>query len=194
MLHDSPILVAGSEIERELIAEGKRGETLPLSPTIGQEFELTAQDGVNPAGLYVYVGSGKGWVLQENSLQGSKFYDIGLTVFDRPKSNVPVCKHLAVRAFFILPEFDRSLARATQVSTDQYQFKIEVLEVDGSTRRDVGTLTFAAGAATGVFAGTTTDLIPVLRGETLIITSAETRDATLRDVDITIAGQLASTI
>ena len=193
MLHDTPKLVAGSEIERDLVAEGKRGATFPLAPVFGFDFKLTEIDqGKNP-GLYIFMG-GSGWVEQENSLGGSKFYDIGLTIFDRPKSNALVCKHLAVRAFVLGANFDRSMAMASLAATDSYTMEVYVLEVDRVTQRPCGTLSFAAAAEFGVFAGINGNDIPVLRGETLIVKAPEIRDATLRNIDVTFAGTLASTI
>lgn len=194
MLHDTPTLVAGSEIERQLVEEGKRGATFPLAPAVGDQFELTETDQGKAPGLYVYASADKGWILQENSNDGQKFYDIGLTAFDRPKSSAIVCKHLAVRAFFLSANFDRSLAMASEQATESYSFAVSVLEEDRVTERSLGTVDFAAGVEIGTFVASSSDPMFVGRGETLLVRGAEVRDATLRDVDITFAGQLASTI
>ena len=194
MLHDTPTLVAGSEIERQLVEEGKRGQTFPISPSVGDQFELTETDQGKAPGLYIYASADKGWILQENSNDGAKFYDLALTVFDRPKSNALVAKHLAVRAFFLNANFDRSLAMASQPATENYSFKVSVLEEDRITERSLGTVDFTAAGEIGTFNANNIEPMIVARGETLLITGAEVRDATLRNIDITLAGRLASTI
>lgn len=194
MLHDTPTLVAGSEIERQLVEEGKRGQTFPISPSVGDQFELTETDQGKAPGLYVYASATKGWILQENSNDGAKFYDLALTVFDRPKSNALVAKHLSVRAFFLNANFDRSLAMASELATENYSFAVSVLEADRVTERAIGTIDFAAGEVIGTFNSITSDPMIIDRHETLLVRGAEVRDATLRNIDITLAGRLASTI
>lgn len=193
MLHDSPTLISGTTLKRELIAEGKRGQVLPITTEFGFNFQLTEQDGVNAPGLYIWLGA-QGWITQEGSNAGNKFYDVGLIVFDRPKSLAIVCKHLAVRAFILYANFDRSLAACSQVATEDYTFDVVIIGTDRVTERNVGTIYFGAAEVNGVFASANGNPNPiaVLRGETFIVRGAEVRDGTLRNVDITFAGELAS--
>lgn len=163
------------------------GSTLPSIATASDRelFEVKGSS-VITNGVYIFNAQMNKWVLVENT--EFDVYDIGLTIFDRPKSLDIVCKHIAARTFEIDPNFANSLAAATTAATATSQFLIE--RVAGGVATQVGTLTFAAGATTGVFASTGGTAIVFERGQIFRMKSPEIRDATLANIDITICGNL----
>ena len=190
MLHDSPRVVGGSRISSELIDESKRGVAFPVSPLDGDAFQLTVgiQDYIE--GIYIYSGSNVDWLLQEEVEQYP--YDLALTIYDRPRSNDIVAKFMASRAFILKADFDNSMARANDVSSDAVVFTINKLETNESVTQ-LGTLTFNTGQSEGVFApNISSKEMLIMRGETVYVQAPEVRDATLKNVDITMVARLAT--
>lgn len=185
MLTDSLELINDGKVTRRAVASG------PSLPGVGTATDLDMFEviGGASAGVYMFSAALNEWVLQENV--DANIYDIGLTIFDRPRSNDIVCKHIAARTFVIKPNFTGSIARATYASSDQAIFKVQRVESGaGGSAADVGTLTFAAGSDVGVFATTETNALVFKRGQVLRIVSPEIRDATLSNIDVTICGEL----
>lgn len=190
MLSDSTTYIGSATVSRDYAAEGRKGNAFPVGPNNGQPFQLSEDiEGYNE-GFYVYSASRNDWVKQEDYQDLP--YDIGLTVFDRPRSSDIVCKHYAVRTFQIPKNFERSLARASVEATSDYRFTVKILSVDGQTENEIGYIDFSSLGLVGVFTATTPNVpMVVLRGETLIVQAAEERDVTLKSIDITIfANQL----
>lgn len=185
MLTDSIELVNDGKVSRRAVASG------PSLPGVGSASDLDMFEviGGESAGVYMFSAALNEWVIQENV--DANIYDIGLTVFDRPRSNDIVCKHIAARTFVIDPNFAGSIAKATFASSDQAVFTVQrVTSGAGGSTVNIGTLTFSAGNDTGVFATSGSDAIVFKRGQVLRIVSPEIRDATLSNIDITICGKL----
>lgn len=189
MLHDSPQLVGNSKITSTLVEEDKRGPSFPVSPADGDTFHLTEVSGDYGVGLHVYSGEASDWLPLENL--SNVPYDIALIVFDRPRSSDIVCKHLSTRNFMFNPNFGESLARANVAATADYTFEIFRVALDGVTETKIGELQFLAGETWGTFTPVTPDVALIfVRGQTVLIRSPEVRDSTLKNVDITIVGEL----
>lgn len=184
MLTDGLAFIESSRLSRT--AENS-GSVLPsvVGASDKQLFEVIGSV-VIPNGVYIFNAQLNKWVLAENT--EFDVYDIGLTIFDRPKSLDIVCKHIAARTFQIGANFANSLAVATTAATATSQFLVE--RVVGGVATQVGTLTFAAGATTGVFASVGGTSIVFERGQVFRMKSPEIRDATLANIDITICGNL----
>lgn len=185
MLSDSIELINDGKVTRRAIASG------PVLPGVGSASDLDMFEviGGASAGVYMFSSALNEWVIQENV--DANIYDIGLTIFDRPRSNDIVCKHIAARTFVIKPNFEGSIARATFAASDQAIFKVQrVTSGAGGGTVDIGTLTFAAGSDIGVFATAESNALVFKRGQVLRIVSPEIRDATLSNIDVTICGEL----
>lgn len=172
-----------------------RGQILRTASAYGSSFPSEPQDldifeivsgGSLTDGVYVYSERLADWVPVENV--NRDIYDIGLTIFDRPRSLDVVCKHIAARTFVIKPGFEGSIARASFAATDETIFSVQI--VDGGVATLVGSMTFAADSEIGVFSTVDNLAIVVRRGQLLRIISPEIRDATLSSVDVTISGDL----
>ena len=185
MLTDGITLLADSEITREQILEN-RGTEFPTDPVDGQEFELVV--GADSL-LHVYSEELAEWFPLRNLSKTP--YDIGLTIFDRPRSNDVVCKHLAARNFKINPNFENSLAIANIEATENYTMEIFRVATDHVTETKIGELRFLANTKIGQLVPTNADLqIIFVVGQTLLIRSPEVRDATLKSMDVTLVGEL----
>ena len=182
MLTDSLQLINDGKVLRRSVSSG------PSLPGVGSASDLDMFEviGGASAGVYMFSAGLNEWVIQENV--DANIYDIGLTIFDRPRSNDIVCKHIAARTFVIKPNFTGSIAKATFASSDQAVFKVQ--RVTGGNAADIGTLTFSAGNDTGVFTTSGSNALVFKRGQTLRIVSPEIRDATLSNIDVTICGEL----
>lgn len=185
MYTDGITLLAASEITREQVEEN-RGTVLPSDPSDGQEFELVVGE---DSTLHVYAAEVDQWFPLTNLSKTP--YDIGLTIFDRPRSSDIVCKHLAARNFKLNPNFEHSLAIANVAATEPYTLDIFRVATDHVTETKIGELFFAANATIGVLTPTIADVQMIfVRGQTLMIRSPEVRDATLKSMDVTIVGEL----
>lgn len=182
MLVDNLRLLNRGQILRTASAYGS---AFPSDPDDLDLFEIV-DGGSLVDGVYVYSERLAEWVAVENV--NRDIYDIGLTIFDRPRSLDVVCKHIAARTFVIKPGFDGSIARANFAATDVTVFQVQV--VNGNTATNVGTLTFAADSVVGVFSTVENLAIVVPRGQLLRVVSPEIRDATLSSIDVTISGEL----
>lgn len=183
--------IGSAKIARDLEAEGRKGNAFPSNPENGQPFQLAVDIEGYVEGFYVYSTFRSDWIKQEDL--GPVPYDIGLTVFDRPKSNDVVCKHYAVRTLSLPANFEGSLALASVEASTNYRFTVKLLSVDRQTEEELGYIDFAAFSKTGVFSAKVANVpIVVMRGETLAIVAQEERDATLKSVDITIFGNQLS--
>jgi len=182
--------VGGTKPTNQLIEETKRGQAFPLSPSDGDAFQLTINIPGYDEGIYVYSASASDWILQVEVEDHP--YDLALTIYDRPRSNDIVSKFLASRAFIMKANFENSLARANDVSSDTVQFTINKIDIEGTTHQ-LGFLTFSAGDPMGVFTVNepNKDFL-VMRGETVFLQAPAVRDATLKNVDITMVARLAT--
>lgn len=185
MITDGLTLLDNSKIDRK---SQNFGTAFPASPTDLATYEIINGSGVAD-GVYIYSTSVGKWILAENQEAGP--YDIGLTVFDRPRSLDIIAKHLAVRTFIIEPNFGQSLAAANINASDTTV--INIYRVDAGADTLIGTLTFLADTTAGTFATADGLALVVARGQTLKFVSPELRDATLSSIDITIAGRLLTT-
>lgn len=185
MYSDGITLLADSDIQREQVEEN-RGDSFPANPIDGQEFELVVgQISI----LHVYSIEQDDWLALENLSRTP--YDIGLTIFDRPRSNDVVCKHLAARNFKINPNFEFSLAIANVPATEDYTLEILRVAEDHQTEVKIGDLVFNKDSTLGQLIPVNADIqIVFVRGQTLMIRSPEIRDATLKSVDVTLVGEL----
>lgn len=185
MYVDGLTLMGDSDIKREQTNDD-RGAEFPANPVDGQEFELVSGE---TSVLHIYSGDAEQW-LELTNLANSP-YDIGLTIFDRPRSNDVVCKHRTIRNFKLYPNFAMSEAVANVLATEDYTLDIFRIATDLQTEEKIGELTFAAGQTEGTFTAVKPDLnIIFVSGQTLMIRSPEVRDSTLKSVDVTIAGEL----
>lgn len=185
MYSDGITLLADSDIQREQVEEN-RGDSFPANPIDGQEFELVVgQISI----LHVYSIEQDDWLALDNLSRTP--YDIGLTIFDRPRSNDVVCKHLAARNFKINPNFEFSLAIANVPATEDYTLEILRVAEDHQTEVKIGDLVFNKDSTLGQLVPVNADTqIVFVRGQTLMIRSPEIRDATLKSVDVTLVGEL----
>lgn len=182
MLVDNLRLLNRGQILRTASAYGS---SFPSEPNDLDLFEIV-DGGSLVDGVYVYSERLADWVAVENV--NRDIYDIGLTIFDRPRSLDVVCKHIAARTFVIKPGFEGSIARASFAASDVTVFQVQVLT--GTSALSVGTLTFAVDSDVGVFSTVDNTAIVVARGQVLRIVSPEIRDATLSSIDVTISGEL----
>lgn len=177
-----------SEITRELT--DSRGTEFPASPTNAQPFQLTADYNGYVEGIYVYSSAQTDWILQEDD--ESNPYDVSVTIVGRPKPDAVVANHIAVRSFAIYADFDLSKAIAQDAATNETVFTVRIIDSEGVVDRTFGTVTFAANGKSGTFTSTVPgEPMLVSRGEILSIKAPELRDATLKEISITLAGQLA---
>ena len=185
---DGVDLIDGSKISRELI--DFRGTIFPETPEDGQLFQLTATVDTKEPGIYVYSAARSDWIIQEDKERQP--YDIALSVIGRPKPDAIVANYIAVRTATIYADFDKSLALAQDAATSEAVFSMRIIDSDGNVVREIGTITFAAGVKAGTFTPATPS-VPMLiqRGEIVSLKAPEVRDATLKEISITIAGQLA---
>lgn len=183
MLIDGLKLVDRSSVKRVGIAFGA---AFPVSPA-PSDLNLFELIGSEDDGVYMFSEGLGEWVKIENVI--SDAYDIGLTIFDRPKAEDIVAKHLAARTFVVKPDFESSLAKATVAATASAVFLIHRVLSDGSATQ-IGTITFGAGQTTGVFATSQGSAIVIKRGQIVRITSPVIRDTTLSNIDITICAEL----
>lgn len=191
MLSDTTTFIGSAKVTRDLAAEGRKGNAFPLEPSNGQPFQLDQDITGYTEGFYIYSVARTDWVKQEDSQNLP--YDIGLTVFDRPRSSDIVCKHYAVRTFQIPANFERSLSRASVEATSDYRFTVKILSVDGLTENVIGYIDFKSLQLIGEFTASVPDVpMVVLRGETLVVQAAEERDPTLKSIDITLYGNQLS--
>lgn len=185
MLADGLQLINRSGMKR---VSSAFGTTFPVSPAPVdlQIFELIDTGATD--GVYMYSEGLGEWVLIENVI--SDAYDIGLTIFDRPKADDIVAKHLAARTFVIKPNFVGSLAKANVAATATSVFPIFRVLADGVTVTQIGTITFGAGQVNGVIATSGSSAFVIKRGQTLRVKSPIVRDATLSNIDITLCAEL----
>lgn len=185
MYSDGITLLADSDIQREQVEEN-RGTEFPANPIDGQEFELVVGQ---VSALHIFSVEQDGWLALVNLSRTP--YDIGLTIFDRPRSNDIVCKHLAARNFKLNANFEFSMALANVVATEDYVMEIIRVDVDRVTEVKIGELKFAKDSMLGQIIPTTIDTQMIfVRGQTLFIRSPEIRDATLKSMDVTFVGEL----
>jgi hypothetical protein len=170
------------------------GSTLEISPIdFGTEFPVSADDGKRfkkegtDAGNYVYSLFLNKWIKVDNVSFNS--YDISASIFDRPRSNDVVVRHIAARTFYLKKDLEGSLASANLAATDLTVFDVFVKNENSNTK--VATLKFLAGSSIGVFESLDTQNSIILgRGYELIIVAPENRDATLSSIAITLSGYL----
>ncbi|SBV38287.1 hypothetical protein BN7874_118 [Phage NCTB] len=185
---DGVDLLDDSEISRELVSS--RGATFPVAPTNAQKYQLTAPEGEYVPGIYIYSSNAAMWVLQEDEERNP--YDISVTIVGRPKPDAVVANSIAVRTFVFYSNFEISQAVAIDAATDETVFTIRIVDANGDVDRTLGTVTFAAGAKVGVFSPTIpNEPMLVSKGEIVSVKAPELRDATLKEISISIAGQLA---
>lgn len=182
MLADSITLVNRSKINAKV---EDYGQVFPSSPEDLDAFEIINGSGIAD-GVYIYSSGLATWVLSENMSDGP--YDIGLTVFDRPRSLDVIAKHLAVRTVILEPNFAKSLAVANIAASDTTVISIyrSVNNID----TQIGSLTFLADHSSGVFTSVQEAAIVIARGQTIKFVAPEQRDATLSSIDITLSGNL----
>jgi hypothetical protein len=188
MLADGLILIGDSAVTRELIS--RRGSVFPTSPVNGQNFQLNIEVEGNTPGIYTYSESQSLWIQQTDSERDP--YDMSISILGRPKPDDIVAQSIAVRTSIIAPNFDKSRAVTQVVSTSQAVFNISILDSSGALINNLGTLTFDMGARFGTFSATIADKAMMIQpGELLSIKAPLVRDATLKEISITLAGRLA---
>lgn len=182
MLIDNPQLMDKSRIGRTAAANGS---VFPGSPLDGAIFEIVGGSGITD-GVYIYSERITDWVLTENNYDGA--YDIGMTIFDRPRANEIVAKHLSARTFFLFADFAGSIAKSTIAAEASSVFTLNL--ISGGNTAAIGTITFGAGSTDGVFSSTGGLAVVVGRGSIIQVVSPEVRDGALSSIDITLAGKL----
>ncbi|UAW96583.1 hypothetical protein pEaSNUABM22_00095 [Erwinia phage pEa_SNUABM_22] len=166
------------------------GPTFPSSPTNGRVWNLTAVSGQNQPGLYVFSQVRNKWV---NQLQSVNPYDVGLSVLKRYAGGQEIARYLSVRTTAIVKNFAGSMAAADIAATAASVFKISAYDSATQTVIQLGTVSFAAGSKTGVFAPLVAyqdQEIILVSGDQLRVIAPDTADTTLNGVAITIAGRL----
>ncbi len=166
------------------------GTTFPSSPTNGRVWYLTAVSGQNQPGIYVYSSVRAKWVPQ---LQTYNPYDVALAALKRFAGGQEIARFLSVRTTAIMTAFAGSLANADVAATAQTVFKINAYDSATSTVIQIGTITFAAGSKTGVFAAVGAYIgneIILVSGDQLRVVAPDTVDTTLNGLAVTIAGRL----
>lgn len=179
MLIDNVTLVEGSSIESAPLAFGP---DFPPAPTDKQRFEKTGSN----AGKYVFSTVLSEWLPISNVEFNS--YDISASVFDRPRSNDIVVRHIAARTFILRENFEGSAALANVAATSETIFVVR-LNVDG-VFTNIGTITFAANSGVGTFVGSASGEMILSEGVVLEIVAPEIRDSTLSTIAITMSGRL----
>lgn len=189
MKSDGLDLIGNSIVTRELI--DRRGPSFPENPSNADLFQLTETVGEKEPGIYMYSQTSTDWIEQTD--EESNPYDIGLSVIGRPKPSDMVAMHIAVRTGSIYKNFDRSLAVATDAASDQTVFQVNMIDEDGNVLRPLGTVTFEAAGKRGIFTAETADEDMIFqKGDIISVKAPEIRDATLKNISITIAGQMAT--
>lgn len=166
------------------------GTTFPANPANGRVWYLTAVAGSNQPGLYVYSQVRAKWV---NQLQSVNPYDVGLSVLKRYAGGQEIARYLSVRTTAIIKNFGGSLAVADVAATASSAFKISAYDSATQAVIQLGTVTFAAGSKTGVFAPLAAyqdKEIILVAGDQLRIVAPDTADTTLNGIAITVAGRL----
>jgi len=166
------------------------GPTFPSNPTNGRVWYLTAVSGQNQPGVYVYSTSRTKWVSQ---LQSVNPYDVALSALKRFAGGQEIARFLSVRTTSIMAGFAGSLANADIAAAAQTVFKINVYDAASSSIIQIGTITFAAGSKSGVFAAVGAYVgneIILVSGDQLRVVAPDTVDTTLNGLAVTIAGRL----
>ncbi|AQT28568.1 hypothetical protein YOLOSWAG_85 [Erwinia phage vB_EamM_Yoloswag] len=166
------------------------GATFPANPQNGQIWYLTAVNGQNQPGLYVYSTSRAKWVSQ---LQSVNPYDVAVSLLKRYAASAEVARYLSVRSTAIAKNFAGSMAVADIAATAATVFDIRVMDAASGTMVKIGTVTFAANSKTGVFAAEPAYVdaeIILVSGDQLKITAPATVDSTISGIAMTIAGRL----
>jgi hypothetical protein len=109
-------------------------------------------------------------------------YDVSIFVVGKPNAADVVARLLAVRAFNLPVNLVGSIAKVGVVATTDAVF---LIKRNGS---QIGYITFAAGAAGGVF--TFASAVSVTVGDLLTFHTPDTQDATLADMACTLMGNL----
>lgn len=156
------------------------GATLPGSATDGDYFELTAIDGSNQPGIYLYVTDT--WVYQYPSELDS--YDIVCNVLTTMEDGAVLLRLPVPRKFTIKEDFANCLASSAVAATAETVLTVK----QGATT--LGTITFAASGTTGTFAQSTSGDMVFAVGDILTIEGPGTADTTLKNVGITLAGHI----
>ena len=110
-------------------------------------------------------------------------YDLGISVFGVPAASEVVYRFLITRPMTIASNFTNSLAKTATVATASTVFSVQ------KNGTPFGTVTFAAGSATGTFS--TQGAISFAAGDRVSVVAPSTVDITLADTDITINAVLA---
>lgn len=109
-------------------------------------------------------------------------YDIGGSIFGVPANSEVAMRVRAARAFRLPSGQANAQAKAGIAATGSAVFTIAK---NGSS---IGTITFAAGGATGTFSFASN--VDVAIGDLITITGPATADATLADIDFTLVGNV----
>lgn len=191
MLTDGIRLVGNSDIERELVS--LRGTDFPASPDNGDVFQITVPSVLYPGkqpGIYYWSAAQNDWIEQTDTERDP--YDMSVTIVGRPKPDAIVAQVVMPRTAILLANLSKSKAVAQTAATATAVFNINQVDIDGNVLESIGTITFAAGQKIGVVAATVADVETILaEDEILSIKAPLVRDATLKEISVTLAGRLA---
>lgn len=191
MLTDGIRLIGNSDIERELIS--LRAPDFPASPENGDVFQITEPSVSYPGkqpGIYYWSEASNDWIEQTDSERDP--YDMSVTIVGRPKPDAIVAQVVMARTAILLANLSKSKAVAQTAPTAEAVFDINQVDIDGNVVEAIGTITFAAGQKIGTFAPAVADTEIILaENEILSVKAPLVRDATLKEISVTIAGRLA---
>lgn len=191
MLHDGIRLVGDTDISRELVS--RRGAEFPDSPSTGDIFQLIETSVNFPSkgpGIYIWSSAENTWIEQTETERDP--YDMSVTIVGRPKPDAIVATVVMARTAILLANLTKSKAIAQTAPTSQAVFNIDQVNIDGDVTNSLGTITFEAGQKIGTVAATVPDTETILAEDEIISIKAPlVRDATLKEISITLAGRLA---
>jgi hypothetical protein len=196
MLQDSINLVSGASAKGFVV---EAGTAFPASPADGQRFRLTAATSTYVAGDYYYDQAAAEWTNALVALSkatgftaGAKKgaaptvnipatpvvpYDLGIQILGKPDASAVVARFVAPRAFEIPAAMTGSIAKAATVGTGAVVLSVRKNGVE------FGTVTFAAGAASGTFAAAAKASFAI--GDIFTVVAPATADATFGDAQAT---------
>lgn len=191
MLVDGIRLVGDSDIERELTS--RRSQDFPDAPANGDLFQITENSVKVPGkgpGIYYWSEAEGEWVDQSDTERDP--YDMSVTIVGRPKPDAVVATLVLPRTAILLADLDKSKAFAQVPAASNAVFSINQVDESGNVVDSLGTITFPAGQRRGVVAASEVGKEMILaEGEILTIKAPLVRDATLKEISVSLAGRLA---
>lgn len=186
MIADGLTLAAGSGLGIQMLDDDRRGPAFPTNAVANELWELTAQLGTQPPGIYEFSTV---WTLRSPHYSVLS-YDLSGTVFGSPNPGARVMFFVAPRSFKLQGSLAGAIAKALSPPASTQEFTIVHMH-DGS-QEFVGTIRFTDGNDTGEFIPGSQIDIQVLRGDALVVLAPDSVDPAMTDISFTLCGFISA--